>query len=121
MRCPKGYFLKVTPLRRGANKRFWVELHKRGELLEVGHVAVVKAKRELWETHARLDDEEHGKGFGVLMYAKAIDVALKKGFKVASSDSPSEDAIRVWSSKRLNAMYRFRRRKDNRFHVIGRR
>lgn len=74
---------------------------------KVGYVDLVWSDHrcKFWETHSFFNEEVRGIGLGVAAYAKAIDVALKRKEIVASSSAPSEDAKRVWMSKRLNAVY----------------
>lgn len=69
-------------------------------------------------THSTLDRRLRGAGVGQLLYSKAIDWALRKGLKVGSSDSSSNQAVNCWV--RLSGKYNMRFvRKTNRFYVLG--
>ena len=75
----------------------------------VGYVTLVPRENKFYETHTFVDEEHRGKGFGVKLYAKAIKVGLKLLGEVRSSKKYSEDAWRVWTSIRLNKMYKIER------------
>lgn len=132
IKCPKGYHFVVTaprPTRSIAYnsnslptsevRSIWIELYNSKTKEKIGYVDLVLTKYNFWETHSTLDDEEQGKGLGVLMYAKAIDVGLKNELVVKSSTAPSDDAKRTWKSRRLNALYEIKQQ-NKRFHVISR-
>ncbi len=84
----------------------------------LGYVNVVKTMHGFWETHSWIDPKIRGRGFGIQVYSKAIAYCLKRGYTLKSSWEPSNDAIRVWQSKRLRTKYRIHKR-GNRFCVIG--
>lgn len=86
---------------------------------EVGYVELVATRDGAWETHSLLDEEFRGRGLGILMYAKAIDVVLRRGQVVRSSHLPSADATRTWKSERLNELFKIRH-DGGRFYVAGR-
>ena len=112
---PEGYRFAVEPYFYGApsneleEKSFVVKLVRDSDDEEIGYVEMLYDKQpgdmSFVETHCALEECEQGKGLGVCMYARAISVALKRGFTVKSSLVPSEDAQRVWKSKRLNALF----------------
>lgn len=114
VRCPKGFKFRIrqrsvfggsynSKIVHLETVAIIIELIHDGEM--IGYVDVVKTMRSTWETHSSLDVEFHDRGFGVLLYAKAIDVVLKRGYKIESSHEPSEAAARVWKSRRLNELY----------------
>lgn len=45
------------------------------------------------------------------MYAKAIQFALQNGWKVRSSECPSDDAKRVWKGKTLRKYFSIKTKK----------
>lgn len=72
----------------------------------VGYIDLVETVQpNVWETHSHLDEEYRNCGLGVLLYDRAISLALKRGWSVVSSSVTSIDAMRVWHSKRLNSKY----------------
>lgn len=72
-----------------------------------------------YETHSNIVQAYRGQGLGILMYARVFDFALRKGFKLVSSNKPSVDAIKTWKSKRLNDLFSIKK-KNGRFVLIGR-
>lgn len=79
-----------------------------------GEYSLIKnIKKPTYRTHSTLSEAYHGKGIGILMYAKAIQLALKLGFTVKSSGQSSSKAKRVWSSKGLRRFYRVRKVKPS--------
>lgn len=78
----------------------------------IGHVELMKLDKKRLETHSNLEPSFHGKGFGVKIYARAIQWALENGFKVESSGSSSTEAQRVWRGKRLKQKFRIIVRHD---------
>ncbi len=72
-----------------------------------------------YETHADITQAYRGQGLGILMYAKVFDFALRKGFKLVSSNKPSVDAIKTWKSKRLNDLFSIKKKND-RFVLLSR-
>ncbi len=73
-----------------------------------------------YETHSDLDETWHGFGFGIAMYDKAIEYALKNKKTIGSSCGPSSDAKRVWRSRTLRKKYRIKYdKKIKRFIVRG--
>lgn len=73
----------------------------------------------VWETHCWLNPAKRGKGYGILLYAKAFEFALVRGMAIVSSQAPSLSARRVWQSKRLNRKYKIVK-KSKRFSLVGR-
>ena len=62
-------------------------------------------KQKKVATHSYLSHHLRGKKIGTKIYAKAIEWALKHGYKVKSSGSSSEDATRVWQGKGLRKLF----------------
>lgn len=71
-----------------------------------------------FETHSDIEEGLRGKGYGILMYAKAILVGQSRGLRVVSTRYSSTEAVRVWKSKRLRKMFRIKKR-DERYVVLG--
>ena len=131
LRCPNGYRFYVKlynntrtssvesrSLPRESTTSIRVDLKKDHDV--VGYVDLVWTRFGFWETHSFLDEEERGKNLGTIMYAKAIDVILRRNQRVKSSKSPSNYAKRVWTSRRLNQAYVISYR-GGRFCVISKR
>lgn len=85
---------------------------------KMGYVNIVRTLPGDFETHSWLDPTLRGKGLGVKAYGRAIEYCLKHGHSIKSSNNPSDEAVRVWQSKRLREKYRIHKR-GNRFCVIG--
>lgn len=71
----------------------------------VGYVELIQTVHGHWETHIFVDEEERGKGLGVALFAKAFNYCLRRNQSVMSSTYTSDDANRLWLSKRLNQRY----------------
>jgi GNAT superfamily N-acetyltransferase len=78
-------------------------------------------KGKIIETHSWLNCEYRNKGFGALLYAKAIQWGLSRGYRVRSSDGPSSDACRVWEGKKIRKYHRIRTftRADGGVHFLA--
>lgn len=78
---------------------------------KVGRIRVIKQyDTKAWETHSGLSDFTYkGKGFGLYLYSLAADWCASKGYKLQSSTSPSDEAQRVWNSKRIRKYYSVRK------------
>lgn len=88
---------------------------------EVGHVEMCKDSRPnetFYETHVFLDEEYRGKGYGVMMYDNAFEIAQLLSVVVKSSLVPSDDALHVWNSRELNERWHIEYVK-NRYVVKG--
>jgi hypothetical protein len=84
------------------------ERNKKGFYEQIGHVNLEKYGKT-YTTHSRLyNDKYKNKGFGLYMYATAIKFMLKydKKCKVKSHINNSDDAQRLWKSKRLNTLFK---------------
>jgi len=90
---------------------------------EVGHVEMCIDERPVetfYETHSFLDEEHRNKGYGVMMYNKAFEIAELLRVTVKSSLVPSDDVLRVWNSRSLNKKWNICYL-NNRYVVCGRR
>lgn len=131
LRCPNGFRMRLVTsmvlsdayesgvLPADETEALKIELRKTSDNEMIGWVDVVKTTDEFWETHSYLDEEHRGNGFGTLMYARAIDAALKRGDLVKSSSRTSAMAMRVWESQQLNDLFEIQRM-SARYHVISR-
>jgi len=110
IRAPKGFTFRVKKV----NQRFTsVTLLKTMANKEIGHVNLIRVREGYYETHSDLDDEFHGKGLGALMYARAIQHALEKGWRVQSSGSSSSEAQRVWRGKTIRKYFSIKLKKGD--------
>ena len=57
-------------------------------------------------THSQLHPNLRNKGFGTLLYARAIQWALENGYPVRNSGGSSEMAQRVWRGKSIRKFFR---------------
>ncbi len=88
-------------------------IRHRTRTTEIGNIVVyrvchkiLKINVSFWETHSSVKKKYHNQGIGLALYDTAISHALNLGLKITSSSGPSEMALRVWRSKRLNSKYR---------------
>jgi GNAT superfamily N-acetyltransferase len=81
-----------------------------------GYVWLCKTKWEFWETHCELFASFRGQGHGIMMYDTVIQYAKKRGWTVRSSLDYSENAERLWKSRRLRMKHKIIKR-DKRFSV----
>ena len=89
----------------------------------MGHVEMCIDERPVetfYETHSFLDEEHRNKGYGVMMYNKAFEIAELLRVTVKSSLVPSDDVLRVWNSRSLNKKWNICYL-NNRYVVCGRR
>lgn len=137
IRAPAGFRFEITPARlqkswqAGWSCNFVVNVSlvdsKTGNLMGfVDLKSIDKSKRnelhdplkhQRFETHSSLDESLLGKGIGILIYRKAIFVGHSRGLKICSSKISSDDAKRLWRSKRLRKFHKILR-KNKRWHVI---
>ena len=76
-----------------------------------GYIELVCVGDNTYETHSYLDEQFRGKGFGTLLYAKAIQWCHRNGYKIRSSGNTSKEAKRVWKSKTIRSYFRIRKLK----------
>ena len=107
---PKGYSFKISkgPYGRGA----YIRLHTIKCLYHIGTVNLEKIRTGYYATHSYLQSEYRNKGLGVLLYAKAIQYALRKGWKVQSSGASSEMAAKVWKSRTIRKYFTIKYKKS---------
>lgn len=110
IRAPKGFTFRVKKV----NERYTsVALYETMANREIGHVSLIKVRTGYYETHSDLDENFHGKGLGALMYARAIQHALEKGWGIRSSGSSSQDAQRVWRGKTIRKYFSIKLKRQN--------
>jgi len=147
IRAPQGFKFEVTPKKRRASTIYVVLFDTRRPVPKhVGEVELkwvndrvafnentgwrentfynaqsndVRYKR--FETHSHLREEYRGRGLGLLLYSKAIEVGLNRGLKISSSRAPSEYAERVWNSRRLRNNFVIRKGSNGRYHALRQR
>lgn len=109
LRAPKGFHFKIFKYYNSIK----IQLLDAKTGYEVGNVGLYKAYpyryKQSLETHSHLRVDLRGKGLGTLMYSKAIEWALKNGYRVKSSGSSSEMAERVWNGKGIRKHFNIRR------------
>ena len=110
IRAPKGFTFRV---KRVSDRLTTVSLTRTMSSNEIGHVNLIRVREGYYETHSDLNDEFHGKGLGALMYARAIQHALEKGWRVQSSGSSSSDAQRVWRGKTIRKYFSIKLKKGD--------
>lgn len=135
VRAPKGFKFIVDP-RRGRSRKITISLVNVLTNKIIGDIDLLwivksysmnpyhnaydpkseRPKYKRFETHSHLREEFRGKGWGVLLYLKAIHVGQSRGLKICSSRAPSDDAIRVWTSRTLRNRYTIRKI-GQRYHV----
>lgn len=109
IKAPKGYSFKVQKVTANYTK---VTLHVvKGR--QIGYVNLVKVRQDFYATHSGLDSAYHNKGLGALMYARAIQHALEKGWRVSSSGSSSDAAQRVWKGKTIRKYFSIKYKKGS--------
>lgn len=85
-----------------------------------GRVGLKKIGNNILETHSSLDECLLDKGYGIMMYFRAIELGISEGFYVCSSrhEDMTVDARYLWQSRRLGEKFRIRRDTD-RFRVLS--
>ena len=112
VKAPNGFSFRVHK----SGSTVLVALHKNGVKELIGRVTLVRVKPRIYETHSWLDQMFRNKGFGTLIYAKAIQWGLDHDFRVRSSSGTSEEAQRVWNGKGLRKFFSLRKRT---IHLYG--
>lgn len=107
-RAPRGFRFKINKhYHQGHLYNVMVELRDAKSNRKIGHINLVREGR-FCETHSWLDEKHRNKGWGVLMYSRAIQWALENEFKIRSSGGSSEMAQRVWRGKTIRKSFRIR-------------
>jgi GNAT superfamily N-acetyltransferase len=114
VKAPKGFEFKIRKPYPG-EKTVYIELHKKGGTSQVGRVNLAYAGKDMYgkdvfETHSYLDPAYRQKGFGTLLYARAIQWGVEHGCKVRSSTQTSTEAQRVWNGKSLRKFFSVKKR-----------
>lgn len=109
VKTPKGFKFKIRKPYPN-DKRVFVELFKKGNAVSIGRVNLAyvgkdKYGKDVYETHSYLDPAYHQKGFGTLIYARAIQWGVEHGCKVRSSTGTSQQAQRVWNGKGIREYF----------------
>ncbi len=121
IKLPKGYYFNIR-VPRGKYDEVVIYLHNRNLIpkgqvenksscwaggTRIGCVSLEPAwrhrknKTRFYRTHSGLETAYHGKGLGTMMYAKAVQWALSRGYRVSSSGSSSTQAQRMWTGKSI--------------------
>lgn len=120
---PKNFKFKVHNIKSQYHSyEFRIELWNTRKSLRVGYIELERnpysrkilrdgkwVRPKAFTTHSNLLEEYRGRGLGTLLYAKAIEHCLKRGWKV-SSTSPSEWAQNVWESRGLRKFFSIKKR-----------
>ncbi len=108
IRAPRGFHFRITKDYYDRKlEAVMVELWDSKSKREIGHVNLVRCHGNFMETHSSLEEAYHNRKLGVLMYAKAIQWALKNGFKVRCG-GPSQAAQRVWRGNSIRKFFKIR-------------
>lgn len=115
VRAPNGYEFRIkenkvySRFQDSGYKFIQVNLFSKRRGKTIGHVNLVRySKNEAFNTHSNLEERYRGKGYGSLMYAKAIQWCLEHDYKVSSSGASSQDAQRVWKGKTLRKFFKIK-------------
>lgn len=112
IKAPKGFEFKIRKDK--YDGRVSIELHPKDSKKKaggyIGRVNLVKAGvdafgKDVYETHSYLNEDYRQRGFGTLMYARAIQWGVEHGYKVRSSTSTSAEAQRVWNGKSIRQFF----------------
>jgi GNAT superfamily N-acetyltransferase len=103
-KTPAGFFFKVS---QGTYGDTIIKLYKRfkNSNRKIGQIRLVNEGKKQYATHSNLDYRYHHKGLGALMYSKAIEWCLQRGYRCKSSGYSSEDAKRVWQGKTIRKYF----------------
>ena len=103
-KTPTGFFFKTST---GTYGDIFIKLYKRfrNSNRKIGQIRLVNEGKNKYATHSNLDYRYHNKGLGALMYSKAIEWCLQRGFRCQSSGYSSDDAKRVWQGKTIRKYF----------------
>lgn len=109
---PKGYKFKIEL--DGPWGSTYIYLMKDKYPHPIGRVEleVDWADKTVLRTHSHLNSLFHHKGFGTLMYARAIQWGLQHKYKVRSSGMTSNMARRVWGGQGLKKYFDIKQHKS---------
>lgn len=104
VQAPTGLYFKCTV---GKYGDVYIKLYKKfkNSNRKIGQIRLVDMGGKKFATHSNLDYRYHNKGLGALMYSKAIEWCLKRGYRCQSSGYSSEDAQRVWKGKTIRKFF----------------
>lgn len=109
VRAPRGFYFRVTTHLTGPSLFHRIELVKKCPSRDrmIGSVRLRQSYYHLgfWETHSNLQDKYQGKGWGALLYARAIQYALENNLKVKSSGYSSDMAENVWRGNTIRKYF----------------
>lgn len=114
-----GYWQTLHPTsipKKGEDPFYYIDFFWEGE--HVAEIYICKTRWGFWETHSWLSNKFHGKGLGLQIYKRAIALARRKGFDIASSTNYSAMAERLWKSKRLRKKHKIVK-KGKRYRVLA--
>ncbi len=119
IRAPKGFRFQIVDTYNGYEIRLYDQKRKDKDW-HIGRVSILKdylpnQATDVYRTHSNLNEPYRDKKLGVRMYARAIQFALEKGFKIKSSGTSSDDARRVWNSKSLRKYFRIKHIKNKNY------
>jgi GNAT superfamily N-acetyltransferase len=106
--APKGFHFRIfkEPVDKKYPRIVTVSLYVKGKInRKIGYINLYKGWDKTYTTHSYLEDKYHGKGLGVLLYAKSIQWCLDNGCRARSSGASSKKAQRVWKSKGLRKFF----------------
>ena len=104
VRAPAGHYFRCTT---GKYGDIYIRLYKKFKSCDrsIGLVRLVSMGGKKYATHSNLARKYHHKGLGTLIYSKAIEWCLQRGFRCQSSGYSSEDAQRVWKGKGIRKFF----------------
>lgn len=106
VKAPRGFSFKIRKM----GSSIFVALHKNGVKEVIGRVTLAKVAPKVYETHSWLHLDYRNKGFGTLIYARAIQWGFDNDSRVRSSGRSSGDAQRVWNGKGIRKYCSLRKR-----------
>lgn len=104
VKAPPKHYFKCSV---GTYGDVFIKLYKRFKNSDrkISHIRLVSMGDKKFATHSNLDYRYHNKGLGALMYSKAIEWCLKRGYQCQSSGYSSEDAKRVWTGRTIRKYF----------------
>lgn len=109
VRAPKGFRLTVA---KNCYDYWQVNLFKvdKSQRTLIGTIELQRDYGRTFSTHSNLEPEFHGRGLGTIMYAKAIEWCLLRGYRCKSYGWPSAEAKRVWRGQGLRKYFDIKER-----------
>jgi GNAT superfamily N-acetyltransferase len=106
VKAPKGFRFKILK----PSDTVFVQLFDKATNQKIGNVNLVKLSDTTYATHSWLDPRYHQKGFGTLMYARAIQWCHENGYVARSSGNSSEMAQRMWNGRSIRKFYSIKKK-----------